>query len=202
MIQLIKGIDITLYGITEQTINNVLVGEPSSDGLSYTIALPKGTSFDLADTIIGFFGRRFRVIGLASEGMEINIPLAWNAKYRVEQLVTTGYCTVYDSAYSKHVFSDVLYTDSRGIMQKKVEAQTADSVNVKIYSCSSGDGYIPKAGDIIVDGQSSFSFVTTSEQTISESMLSFRQQYGNPVVIKQVTKKLCGKRFDYDITAR
>ena len=44
---MIKGMTIKLYtdGFAEN-IDNVLVGEPSSDGKSYTLAIPKGDNHE------------------------------------------------------------------------------------------------------------------------------------------------------------
>ncbi|MGN1101285.1 MAG: hypothetical protein ACI4RG_03775, partial [Huintestinicola sp.] len=68
MIQMIKGMDIILYtNGTADTVSNVLVGEPSSDGSMYTIAVPKGDDHNWVDKIVEFFGRKFRTIGLPEQ---------------------------------------------------------------------------------------------------------------------------------------
>ena len=82
----------------EQIINvdNVLVGEPSSDDivndlslygkkLAYTLAIPKGDTNIWEDTEVSFFGQNFRTYGYVTEGIESMIPLDWNKKVKVER---------------------------------------------------------------------------------------------------------------------
>lgn len=110
---MIKGIPVTLYVKTQtgtdpfnrpiyeetaETIENVLVGEPSSEDvtnelnlsgkvISYVLAIPKGDTHDWENTFVEFFGKRYRTIGTPTQGIEENIPLAWNKKVRVERYV-------------------------------------------------------------------------------------------------------------------
>lgn len=85
-----------IYEETAETIDNVLVGEPSSDDVTselnlsgkvvaYVLAIPKGDTHDWENTIVEFFGQRFRTIGTPMQGIEVNIPLAWNKKVKVER---------------------------------------------------------------------------------------------------------------------
>ena len=86
---------------TEDTINvdNVLVGEPSTDDITdslqlygkvvaYTLGIPKGDTNDWQDTEVILpepFAGRYRTIGYPTAGIEANIPLRWNKKVKVER---------------------------------------------------------------------------------------------------------------------
>lgn len=106
-----KGITITLYDkakvgeddfhapIYEETaipVENVLIGEPSTDQitedmnlygkrLAYTLAIPKGDAHDWKDKKVEFFGEVFRTYGEPTQGIEHLIPLSWNKKVKVER---------------------------------------------------------------------------------------------------------------------
>lgn len=106
-----RGISITLYSKTKtgvdgfghptytetaETVDNVLVGEPSSEEVidtlnltgkhvAYTLAIPKGDTHTWTDRKVEFFGETFRVIGAPTQGIDDLIPLAWNKKARVER---------------------------------------------------------------------------------------------------------------------
>ena len=84
-----------IYAETPVTVENVLVGEPTSDEVTdalnlygkhvaYTLAIPKGDENTWTDRMVEFFGERFRVIGHPTQGIDHLIPLAWNKKVRVE----------------------------------------------------------------------------------------------------------------------
>lgn len=77
-------------------VDNVLVAPASVDDITssvelygkkavYTIAIPKGDTHLWEDQIVGFFGHRWRIFGYPEEGIEANIPLAWNQKWKVER---------------------------------------------------------------------------------------------------------------------
>lgn len=77
-------------------VENVLIGEPSSDEivdtlnltgkkLAYTLAIPKGDTHKWTDVRVRFFGETFRTIGEPTQGIEDLIPLNWNKKVRVER---------------------------------------------------------------------------------------------------------------------
>lgn len=110
MIQLIKGItvilinkkevgkdplDNTIYEDVEIEVENVLVGEPTTDDivnsvnlygkkLVYTLAIPKNDTNNWEDSEVRFFGKKFRTFGNITQGIEENIPLSWNKKVKVE----------------------------------------------------------------------------------------------------------------------
>lgn len=204
MIQMLRGTDILLYsGIQTTTVGNVLIGEPSADGKSYTLGIPKGDQNTWTDRKLGFFGRTFRTIGLPVQGIEENIPLCWHKKVKAEFAEITGKCTVYEKkTYTRHVFNDVFFYDGRGEKTTKTGSLPADNVAVKIYSFAHVGSYIPKTGDIIVNGECSFTFDTTSEQTASESMAQFRIIAGDIAVISSVKCTVNGLLPDIEITGR
>lgn len=76
-------------------VDNVLIGEPSSEDindtfnltgkhLAYVLAIPKGDAHQWNDTQVQFWGQTFRTIGYPTRGIESLIPLDWNMKVRVE----------------------------------------------------------------------------------------------------------------------
>lgn len=106
-----QGITITLYNRTQtgtdefnapiytetaEQVENVLIGEPSTDDitdtltlygkrLAYTLGIPKGDTHTWTDRTVEFFGERFRTIGEPTMGIEHLIPLSWNKKVKVER---------------------------------------------------------------------------------------------------------------------
>lgn len=84
----------TTYTETTEIVNNVIVGEPSTQEitdtmnlygkmLAYTLAIPKGDTHDWTDTTVEFFGEKFKTIGAPTQGIEDMIPLSWNKKVKV-----------------------------------------------------------------------------------------------------------------------
>lgn len=106
---LIKGITVKLYDKVQTgedgfghpiykevavEVENVLVGEPTTDDITttqditgkvvvYTLAIPKGDQNDWKDKRVEFFGDTFITIGFPVQGIEANIPLCWNKKIKV-----------------------------------------------------------------------------------------------------------------------
>ena len=107
----IKGITVTLYeptGITGydafgkaeyQTaavnVDNVLVAPASAQEITdainlygrkavYTLAIPKGDTHSWENARVTIKGTDYRVFGIPLEGIECDIPLAWNKKVTVE----------------------------------------------------------------------------------------------------------------------
>lgn len=80
-------------------VDNVLVGEPTSDEITntmalygkmakYTLAIPKGDTNEWTDTevILPYpFEGKYKTIGYPTAGIEANIPLFWNKKVTVER---------------------------------------------------------------------------------------------------------------------
>lgn len=106
----LKGVPVTLYERTQTgtdeahapiyeeipvTVENVLIGEPSSDDiinelnltghrLAYTLGIPKGDTHNWTHCRVDFFGRSFRVYAPPVTGIQDLIPLAWGQKAKVE----------------------------------------------------------------------------------------------------------------------
>lgn len=106
-----KGIAITLYNKTQtgvdafgrpvyeetaETVENVLVGEPTTQDVidtlnltgkrvAYVMGIPKGDAHTWTDRKVAFFGETFHTIGSPTRGIEELIPLEWNAKVQVER---------------------------------------------------------------------------------------------------------------------
>lgn len=85
---------------TEIPVDNVLVGEPSTDEIqnaltlfgktvAYTLAIPKGDTNIWEDTEVILpepFAGTYRTVGFPTAGIEENIPLKWNKKVRLERI--------------------------------------------------------------------------------------------------------------------
>ena len=106
-----RGITVTLYNRTSDStdefnrpiytetaiaVDNVLVGQPTTDEitdtlnltgkhLAYVLAIPKGDTNTWTDRTVEFFGEKFRTIGEPTMGIDHLIPLSWNKKVRVER---------------------------------------------------------------------------------------------------------------------
>lgn len=81
--------------ITE-TVANVLIGQPTTDDITtsidlygkrieYMLGIPKGDTHDWEDTVVEFFGQKYRTFGHTIQGIEGNIPTPWHKKVRVER---------------------------------------------------------------------------------------------------------------------
>lgn len=110
----IKGITITLIKRTQNgidalnhpiyideeiSVDNVLVGQPSSDEIAnamslygkqvhYTLAIPKGDTNTWEDTFVILpepFSGKYKTIGYPTAGIDKLIPLSWNKKVMVER---------------------------------------------------------------------------------------------------------------------
>lgn len=90
------GFGAPIYEEEQIEVNDVLVGEPSSDDVSnemslfgkklaYTLAIPKGDTHDWIDTEVIIFGQKYKTYGYPIEGIEENIPLRWHKKVKVER---------------------------------------------------------------------------------------------------------------------
>lgn len=106
-----QGITVTLYEVTETgvdafneaiveekpvEVSNVLVSPASESEILdtvnlygkkavYTLAIPKGDTHDWEDRRVDFFGEKWRVFGIPTEGIDGLIPLEWNKKVTVER---------------------------------------------------------------------------------------------------------------------
>ena len=86
-----------IYTETDVQVNDVLVGEQSSEDIqtaiviygkkiAYTLAIPKGDTNDWYKAKVVLWGETFNVIGDATMGIEENIPLRWNKKVHLERI--------------------------------------------------------------------------------------------------------------------
>lgn len=77
-------------------VENVLVSPTLTDDIVnqlnltgkkavYTLAIPKVDTNDWEDAEVFFFGKRWRVFGMETQGIEHLIPLDWNKKVMVER---------------------------------------------------------------------------------------------------------------------
>lgn len=96
----VNEINEPVYEETEVTVENVLVGNPTTDEISdalklygkqlaYTLYIPKGDAHNWENAAVTFFGRTFRTFGLPMTLIEDNIPAAvpWNTRIRVEAVM-------------------------------------------------------------------------------------------------------------------
>jgi hypothetical protein len=78
------------------TVDNVLIGEPSTDEvtssinfegkrLAYVLGIPKGDTHNWTNTEVEFFGQRFRTFGATVQGIETLVPTPWHKKVWVER---------------------------------------------------------------------------------------------------------------------
>lgn len=88
-----------IYDEEQIAVDNVLVGEPTSDDITntmslygkmakYTLAIPKGDTNTWVDTevILPYpFEGKYKTIGYPTAGIEANIPLKWNKKVTLER---------------------------------------------------------------------------------------------------------------------
>ena len=86
-----------IYSEAPVSVDNVLVAPVSSQEVLdtynltgrkavYQLAIPKGDTNEWAAGMkVSFFGKDWRIIELAEEGIEKLIPLDWNKKVRVER---------------------------------------------------------------------------------------------------------------------
>lgn len=86
-----------VYADTEEEVENVLIGEPTSEEivdtleltgkkLAYTLSIPKGDVHTWSGRKVRFFDEVFQVIGAPTQGIEDMIPLSWNRKVKVERI--------------------------------------------------------------------------------------------------------------------
>ena len=107
----IKGVTVTLceevltgrdedgndvYEETKVDVEDVLVGEPSTDDITdavdlygkriaYILGIPKADTHDWKDKKVMIFGEEFRTFGFPMKGIDSNIPGHRSTKVRVER---------------------------------------------------------------------------------------------------------------------
>ena len=83
-----------VYAPTPVTVENVLVGQPTTDEITssidlygtkieYMLGIPKGDAHDWEDTTVEIFGKPYQTFGATIQGIEENIPTPWHKKVRV-----------------------------------------------------------------------------------------------------------------------
>ena len=83
---------------TEELVNidDVLVGQPSTDDITstiqlygkridYVLGIPKGDTHNWTDATVYIRGEKFRTIGYPMTGEQANIPLRWGKNVKVER---------------------------------------------------------------------------------------------------------------------
>lgn len=85
--------------IKEETlidVDDVLVGQPSTDDVTntiqlygkkidYVLGIPKDDTHDWTDKEVVIWGNRFKTIGFPQTGIQENIPLRWGSNVKVER---------------------------------------------------------------------------------------------------------------------
>lgn len=83
-----------VYSDSTVTVNNVLVGQPTTDEMTssinlygkkieYMLGIPKGDMNEWEDTMVEFFGSTYQTFGKTIQGIEENVPTPWHKKVRV-----------------------------------------------------------------------------------------------------------------------
>lgn len=92
----VDAFDAPIYREEETTVDNVLISPTHADDVInqlsltgrtavYTLAIPKEDTNSWENQIVEFFGRRWRVFGIPTQGIDHLIPLDWNKKVMVER---------------------------------------------------------------------------------------------------------------------
>lgn len=85
-----------VFSDATEPVANVLIGQPTTDEITtsidlygkrieYMLGIPKGDTHDWEDTVVEFFGQKYRTFGHTIQGIEANIPTPWHKKVRVER---------------------------------------------------------------------------------------------------------------------
>lgn len=108
-------------------------------------------------------------------------------------------CTVYEKdTFTRHLIKDVYWNDTRGRTVSRNGVQVTDSVLVFVYD----DIYIPKAEDIIIKGNVSDTYDSSTQAAQSQSMKSLRTAHPDFAVVKNVSDCRYGGLPHIEITAR
>lgn len=106
---MIKGVTVTLHIKTRTGVDdfgrekfsdstvevpNVLIGQPTEADIitanqmgkhvSYMLGIPKGDVHAWEDTEVEFWGKKWRTVGVPTQGIDDMIPLSWNRNVVVE----------------------------------------------------------------------------------------------------------------------
>lgn len=83
------------YEVNKIPISNILVYPSTTDEMTtttnltgktarYTLCIPKGDTHTWTDTVVEFFGSKWRTVGIPMEYIDELVPLKWNKKIMVE----------------------------------------------------------------------------------------------------------------------
>lgn len=86
-----------VYSYTPVAVNDVLIGEPTTDEVTssidlygkkaeFMLGIPKGDAHDWEDAKVEFFGNTYHTFGFVIQGIEANVPTRWHKKVRVERV--------------------------------------------------------------------------------------------------------------------
>ena len=104
-------------------------------------------------------------------------------------MLTNSSCTVYREKTFERVFIPVCFwKDSRG--KSLVKGGMNEDAAVVVYIPETYAELAPKPRDIIVRGNCSFTFDTTSEKAVSDGVKTLRAS--DPVTVRTVEDKLYG----------
>ncbi len=89
------GFNRPVYDTIDVAVENVLVAPVNTDDLPapidltgkkavYQLGIPKGDMNNWEDCDVEFSGKTWHSFGFTTEGIDVNIPLAWNKKVLVE----------------------------------------------------------------------------------------------------------------------
>lgn len=86
-----------VYTETKTTIDDVVVGSPTSDDIvssqtlsdktiAYVLAIPRGDTNTWENAVVEFYGRKWRVVGIPTEYIDgfMGADYPWNKKVKVE----------------------------------------------------------------------------------------------------------------------
>lgn len=127
------------------------------------------------------------------------MPLQWHQKVQVQLMLTNCTVTIFEvETFAAHPLTDAYSYRISGERIDKVGAKTTGEQTIYLYTPE----YHPKIGDIVVVGDCDFTFDTTSQQTVSQSMAAFRKAYPRHTVIRDVQRITCGTIPDFEVVAR
>lgn len=89
----VDGFNDPVYTETQETVANVLIGQPTAEEAQSSIDLygarcevmlgiPKGDTHEWENTTVTFWGRTWHTIGPVIMGIEANVPTMWHKKIR------------------------------------------------------------------------------------------------------------------------
>lgn len=92
----VDGFGAPIYTETAVNIDDVLVGQPTTDDITTTVSMygkrcelvlgiPRTDEHEWVDAVVQIRGERFRTIGYPMRGVDENVPLRWNRNVKVER---------------------------------------------------------------------------------------------------------------------